>query len=73
VPSSTSPKTVLLRCFSSGTCQSRDELVLAVIGQGQRNTAHVRYGSLADMTLATVNVRFVPFSSRAGLELRLPL
>jgi hypothetical protein len=42
VPSSASPKTVLLRYFSSGTCQSRDELVLAVIGQGQRNETRTR-------------------------------
>jgi hypothetical protein len=59
VPSSVSPKTVLLRYLSSGTCQSRDELVLAVIGQGQRNAAHVRYGSLADIRERIRDVRFI--------------
>jgi hypothetical protein len=42
VPSSASPRTVVLRYFSSGTRQSRDELVLAFIDQGKRNEARHR-------------------------------
>jgi hypothetical protein len=65
VPSSASPKTALLRYLSSATCQSRDELVLAVIGQGQRNAAHVRYGSQADIARRIQDVCFTLKSGHA--------
>jgi hypothetical protein len=77
VPSSASPKTVLLRYLSSSTCQSRDELVLAVIGQGQRNAAHVRCGALRagiawDLIFICINLYQVYWLVKDRMSLRLP-